>query len=159
MAHWNYGQMTMKTWVELCPDFELFFFKKKSYFIYLNYTFSHFQNLQNLQNRSKKEKKVCVASCIWTWDLLLANPVLCLWANRDCCECTEKPNIINHNECIWKLGLRKYALRQIHNSEINFFFLPVTEVTTEVTTKVTTKVTTLVTTEVTTEVTIEVTTS
>ena len=141
MAHWNYGQMTIKTWVELCPDFKLFFFKKKSYFIYLNYTFSHFQNLQN---RSKK-KKVCAASCIWTWDLLLANPVLCLWANQDCCKCTEKPNIITTMKAFgsWDLGnmhLDKYTIQKSIS-----FFLPVTEVTTEVTTKVTTKVTTLVT--------------
>ena len=29
MAHWNYGKMTIKTWVELCPDFEFVFFEKK----------------------------------------------------------------------------------------------------------------------------------
>ena len=118
MAHWNYGQMTIKTWVELCPDFELFFFKKNHILFILIIHFLIFKIFKT----DLSKKKVCAASCIWTWDLLLANPVLCLWANRDCCECTEKPNIINHNECIWKLGFRKYALRQIHNSEINLFF-------------------------------------
>ena len=36
MAHWNYGQMTMKTWVELCLDFEhfvIFFCKKMHIYI------------------------------------------------------------------------------------------------------------------------------
>ena len=59
MAHWNYGQMTMKTWVELCLDFEHFviFFCKKMHIYILKIFWINCTCLLNYKKIFWKNKK------------------------------------------------------------------------------------------------------
>ena len=59
MAHWNYGQMTMKTWVELCLDFEHFviFFCKKMHIYILKIFWINCTCLLNYKKFFWKNKK------------------------------------------------------------------------------------------------------